>query len=510
MIRLFAFLLLLLALSQPPLDPGKKNSETLKVMDVIAHVDSLPSSILEPGGCLPIDGMGMERLLSSLPSTSTVKRSPGGSASNVARGVAELLRRLSGASSSGASPSEEKQIQVQFIGMAGRDETAREYESALAATGVAPRLLRAGSGGEREGEEEVDDGGEEEGKASSLPTATCLCLVSRDGQRTMRTCLGAAALLREEKQLPRGWSEGAVAVHVEGYALWREGLAAGATGVARCEGQRRQRLRQRRQERKSVEEDESSSTPPPPPAAVVTSIDCASFEVVRARRRELEALLGTGAVDILFCNEEEAAALADGGAGGGEGGGGGASEGGGGGGKSDDNVSTVSRALRRALDLGARVAVASLGPAGARAMVKKKRKEKERSGKEEEEEAGNGEGGKSSDFTYLSYSCPAETVDAVVDTVGAGDAFAAGFLSALLLRRMKSKKGGEGAEETEEEDEEDEEDELFGRDAIEAALRLGCASGAAAVRAAGADPGEEAWDGVAATAREEERELVLA
>ena len=100
-------------------------------MDVIAHVDSLPASIHEPGGCLPIDGPGMEELLSSLPAQST-RRSPGGSASNVARGVAELLSRLASGHgpSAGSPPSED--IRVQFIGMVGDDETAAEYEAALA------------------------------------------------------------------------------------------------------------------------------------------------------------------------------------------------------------------------------------------------------------------------------------------------------------------------------------------------------------------------------------------
>ena len=277
-------------------------------------------------------------------------------------------------------------------------------------------------------------------------------------------------------------------------------------------GARRGRGSGRRQRGNGPSPSPSASTP-----RVITSIDCASFEVVRARRGELEALLGTGAVDILFCNEEEAAALAEG-----------AEEeaegkearcddeacegGGGGGGSSSSSGNTsavvVSRALRRALDLGARVAVASLGPAGATAMVKKRRKG---SGEEEKDSS-------SFPFDFCCYSCPAEAVDSVADTVGAGDAFAAGFLSSLLLSGSSSSSSKSSEEEEQQEEaEEEEEAPLFLRgEAIEAALRLGCAAGAAAVRASGADPGKEAWDSVAAKVKvkgreqEKARELVQA
>ena len=475
-------------------------------MDVIAHVDSLPASIHEPGGCLPIDGPGMEELLSSLPAQST-RRSPGGSASNVARGVAELLSRLASGHgpSAGSPPSED--IRVQFIGMVGDDETAAEYEAALVRRGVAPRLLRAGGGagaaakggGEDRGDCEEGGGGGEGGAGGGgasapspsppLPTATCLCLVTPGGQRTMRTCLGAASLLKTERQLPAGWSEGAAAVHVEGYALWREGLAAGAMEAAAAAAA-------------PAPSSASSSSPAAPAPAVITSIDCASFEVVRARRGELEALLATGRVDVLFCNEEEAAALAEGGA---EGGSAGGDEEGDG----DEGSPVVSRALRRALGLGARVAVASLGPAGARAMAKRRRR-RDSGG----EEKGGAEEKGDDHFSFCSYWCPAEVVESVEDTVGAGDAFAAGFLTSLLLSgnssSSSSKSGGSrgsGAEEGEQLS-------LLERgEVLEAALRLGCAAGAAAVRASGADPGKQAWDAVAAKVhkeRERERELALA
>lgn len=68
------------------------------------------------------------------------------------------------------------------------------------------------------------------------PTATCLCFVTPDGQRTMRTCLGASAHLTSADQLPAGWCEGAVLLHCEGYCLYRPQLAAEAMRRAKQAG----------------------------------------------------------------------------------------------------------------------------------------------------------------------------------------------------------------------------------------------------------------------------------
>jgi len=38
--------------------------------------------------------------------------------------------------------------------------------------------------------------------SSGAPSASCLCLVTPDGQRTMRTCLGASLELKAADQLP--------------------------------------------------------------------------------------------------------------------------------------------------------------------------------------------------------------------------------------------------------------------------------------------------------------------
>eukprot|EP00967_Tisochrysis_lutea_P024314 scaffold27928_cov16-Tisochrysis_lutea.AAC.1 len=38
--------------------------------------------------------------------------------------------------------------------------------------------------------------------SSGAPSASCLCLVTPDGQRTMRTCLGASLELKTAEQIP--------------------------------------------------------------------------------------------------------------------------------------------------------------------------------------------------------------------------------------------------------------------------------------------------------------------
>lgn len=61
---------------------------------------------------------------------------------------------------------------------------------------------------------------------SGSPSATSLCLVTPDGQRTMRTCLGASLELRSASQVASGWiAPGLQLLHCEGYNLYRPQLA---------------------------------------------------------------------------------------------------------------------------------------------------------------------------------------------------------------------------------------------------------------------------------------------
>ena len=149
-----------------------------------------------------------------------VRRVPGGSAANVLKGLASL------------APAS---LSVAFVGMVGQDEAGWEYRQSITAHGVRPLLLESGTG---------------------AATAACLCLVTPDGQRTMRTALCAALELSSPQQLPRelapppptdgGAGAGAGAsgqppialLHCEGYCLYRVAMAAAAMRAARARGAR--------------------------------------------------------------------------------------------------------------------------------------------------------------------------------------------------------------------------------------------------------------------------------
>ena len=91
----------------------------------------------------------------------------------------------------------------------------RDYQEEMLASQVQPELACSTSG---------------------APTASCHCLITPDGERTMRTCLGAATELVSVQQLPAGWADGLQLLHCEGYCLWRPQLAVGAMRAAREAG----------------------------------------------------------------------------------------------------------------------------------------------------------------------------------------------------------------------------------------------------------------------------------
>lgn len=222
------------------------------VLDILARVDDAMLQRLgaEPGGCVPVDAEEMARLLALPEVAAGMARVPGGSAANVMKGLAGLGQG---------------NLKVAFVGMVGTDEVGAEYQASIAAKGVRPLLLEAGSG---------------------APTATCLCLVTPDGQRTMRTALCAALELSTPQQLPpplapsphsggadannlgnvsssdaQAGSVGSPALlHCEGYSLYRPEVAAAAMRAARAAGAR-------------------------------VSLDLASFEVVKNCWAQLDSLL---------------------------------------------------------------------------------------------------------------------------------------------------------------------------------------------------------------------------
>jgi sugar/nucleoside kinase (ribokinase family) len=163
----------------------------------------------------------------------------GGAASNTVVGVAALGLRTA------------------FTGACGTDALAGFYRDALRARGCEPRLI----------------------ERADLPTGRVLSLVTPDGQRTMRTCLGAAAALDPALMTAERFA-GCRMVMLEGYTLFNHALTRSVAAAAKAAG-------------------------------CQLALDLASFEVVQANRAVLDELL-SGQVDLVFANEDEAKAWSGG------------------------------------------------------------------------------------------------------------------------------------------------------------------------------------------------------
>lgn len=287
------------------------------VVDQIARVPEVFLETVggEKGGMELVDAETLSRLLASVPGATL--RAPGGSAGNTAFALARL-----------GMPS-------RFLGAIGADEAGDYYRDTFRTIGGDVGAFRT---------------------RSDQPTAQCLSLVTPDGERTMRTHLGAAMTLAPDHVDSAAFA-GCAHAHVEGYLLFNPDLMRRVLAAAK-------------------------------EAGCAVSVDLASFEVVEASRTLLPELLAEY-VDIVFANEEEAEAFA---------------------GSSDPAVCLD--ALGKFCDT---VAV-KLGADGA--LLRR--------------------GGET-------VRVPAVPVDAVVDTTGAGDLWAAGFLYGLLNGYDLEKSGACGA-----------------------------------------------------------------
>lgn len=273
------------------------------VVDLVARV---PDRFLETaggkkGGMELVDAATLNRLLDALPRPPL--RATGGSAGNTAFALARL-----------GAPS-------RFLGVTGEDAEGDYYRESFAEIGGDAHRIRA---------------------RKAMPTARCLSLVTPDGERTMRTHLGAAATLEAADIAPEDFS-GCGHAHVEGYLLFDPDLMVHVLETARAAG-------------------------------CTISVDLASFEVVSAAGALLPELLEQY-VDMVFANEEEAAAYA---------------------GSSSPGVCLDKLAV------GCDIAAVKYGADGA--ILRDAR---------------------------ASYRVDAVPVDQVVDTTGAGDLWAAGFLFGL-------------------------------------------------------------------------------
>jgi sugar/nucleoside kinase (ribokinase family) len=286
----------------------------------------------EKGGMVMVEAKVIERLLAA--ARRQGDRSPGGAAANTTVGCANLG------------------VRAAFIGACGDDELGAYYREALRAQGCEPRLI----------------------VQQKLPTGRVLAMVTPDAERTMRTCLGAAAAL-DPASFTAATFAGARVVVLEGYTLFNHALTRAVAKAAKAAG-------------------------------CALALDFASFEVVKANRAVIEELIAAGRVDLAFANQDEAAMW---------------------------NMAGPEAALD---DLARRVGVVAvkLGKEGALIARGAER-----------------------------VRVPAQTVTAV-DTTGAGDAWAAGFLAGWLRGLPLTQCG-----------------------------KLGAQSGAAVVQVMGAQPPREAW-----------------
>lgn len=246
------------------------------VTDMVVNVsaDELSAcSAGEPGGCSTIDAASLARMLQSLEDMGkSAQRLPGGSAANVMRCLANLAEDTRVLCDPFQLISAPKRVTIcgvasprcglhylqprcRFLGAAGQDETAERYKAELLAQGVEPYLVHPPT------------------TTAHEPSAISVCLITPDGQRTMRTCLGASSSLSAHA-LPSDRLASCSILHCEGYTLFKPAVLKRAIAEAKAAGAQ-------------------------------VSLDLASFEVVRACHSTLMDVLETGGVDIVFCNEDE-------------------------------------------------------------------------------------------------------------------------------------------------------------------------------------------------------------
>ncbi len=203
------------------------------IMDILAHVSDeflrnhVPG---DKGGMVLVDDEDIVNLVTQL--GSALATAPGGSAANTTLGATRLG------------------LKTTYLGKIGADVTAEEYRSNFVATG--------GDGSRF--------------KHAMLPNGRCLSLVTPDGQRTMRTHLGAAMTFSPDEVTVADFA-GARHAHIEGYLMFNPDLAQKVMDSARAAG-------------------------------CTISMDLASFEVVKIARDWILGQLKQG-VDVVFANEDE-------------------------------------------------------------------------------------------------------------------------------------------------------------------------------------------------------------
>jgi len=209
------------------------------MMDLLAQVsDSFLEGISgAKGGMEWVSPGEMNEIIERLPVPP--HRAPGGSAANTVCALARLG------------------LPVALLGKMGLDAEADAYKDAFLELGGSAECFKY---------------------TDERVTGRCLSLITPDGERTMRTDLGAAMLIGIDDVTPADFS-GCRHVHVEGYGLYNPDFVCHVLKTAKSCG-------------------------------CTVSLDLGSFEVVRGVRALLPDLL-RNYVDIVFANEDEARAFCD-------------------------------------------------------------------------------------------------------------------------------------------------------------------------------------------------------
>jgi sugar/nucleoside kinase (ribokinase family) len=206
------------------------------IVDAIAQVEHhfIEQIDGDKGGMVLVDAIAIDTLLGNLPDQPT--KAPGGSAGNTLFTLARLGNTTS------------------FLGKTGNCSEGEFYRQQFTQLG----------------------GDSSRFKVGDQANGQCLSLVTPDGERTMRTNLGAAMTL-EPDEISADDFANCHHAHIEGYLLFNEALMMRVLKSAKAAG-------------------------------CTISLDLASFEVVHATSEILPNIL-RDYVDIVFANEEEAAAF---------------------------------------------------------------------------------------------------------------------------------------------------------------------------------------------------------
>ena len=206
------------------------------IVDSITHVSEAFISTIAgaKGGMELVNADAMHTLIESI--EGPIVTSPGGSAGNTTFAVSRMG------------------LASKFLGTLGRCPQGQWYREQFEKLGGNSRSF----------------------KYADQANGHCLSMVTPDGERTMRTDLGAAMLLSPDEVSVEDFSDCQHA-HFEGYLLFNEALIRKLLSCAQA-------------------------------ANCTISLDLASFEVVHASKSILPELL-ENYVDIVFANEDEASAF---------------------------------------------------------------------------------------------------------------------------------------------------------------------------------------------------------